>query len=87
MQFSPFSRHLIPLRSKYPPQHPVLLAIQYHLNVSLKKSKTVLKNVVTHNLSKTLLSMQFPQFLNTDCTLPVTEGSRVRSVELNVYYQ
>jgi hypothetical protein len=21
MQFSPFSRHLIPLRSKYPPQH------------------------------------------------------------------
>jgi hypothetical protein len=24
MQFSPFSHHLIPLRSKYPPQHPVL---------------------------------------------------------------
>jgi hypothetical protein len=24
MQFSPFTRHLIPLRSKYPPQHPVL---------------------------------------------------------------
>jgi hypothetical protein len=24
MQFSPFSRHLIPPRSKYPPQHPVL---------------------------------------------------------------
>jgi hypothetical protein len=24
MQFPPFSRHLIPLRSKYPPQHPVL---------------------------------------------------------------
>jgi hypothetical protein len=24
MQFSPFSRHLIPLRSKYPPQHLVL---------------------------------------------------------------
>jgi hypothetical protein len=24
MQFSPFSRHLIPLRSKYPPQHPAL---------------------------------------------------------------
>jgi hypothetical protein len=24
MQFSPFSSHLIPLRSKYPPQHPVL---------------------------------------------------------------
>jgi hypothetical protein len=24
MQFSPFSRHLIPFRSKYPPQHPVL---------------------------------------------------------------
>jgi hypothetical protein len=24
MQFSPFSRLLIPLRSKYPPQHPVL---------------------------------------------------------------
>jgi hypothetical protein len=24
MQFSAFSRHLIPLRSKYPPQHPVL---------------------------------------------------------------
>jgi hypothetical protein len=24
MQFSPFSRYLIPLRSKYPPQHPVL---------------------------------------------------------------
>jgi hypothetical protein len=24
MQCSPFSRHLIPLRSKYPPQHPVL---------------------------------------------------------------
>jgi hypothetical protein len=24
MQFSPPSRHLIPLRSKYPPQHPVL---------------------------------------------------------------
>jgi hypothetical protein len=23
MQFSPFSRYLIPLRSKYPPQHPV----------------------------------------------------------------
>jgi hypothetical protein len=23
-QFSPVSRHLIPLRSKYPPQHPVL---------------------------------------------------------------
>jgi hypothetical protein len=22
--FSPFSRHLIPLRSKYPPQRPVL---------------------------------------------------------------
>jgi hypothetical protein len=22
MQFSQFSRHLIPLRSKYPPQHP-----------------------------------------------------------------
>jgi hypothetical protein len=24
MHFSPFSRHLIPLRPKYPPQHPVL---------------------------------------------------------------
>jgi hypothetical protein len=24
MQFSPFSGHLIPHRSKYPPQHPVL---------------------------------------------------------------
>jgi hypothetical protein len=24
MQFSPFSSHLIPLQSKYPPQHPVL---------------------------------------------------------------
>jgi hypothetical protein len=24
MQFPPLSRHLIPLRSKYPPQHPVL---------------------------------------------------------------
>jgi hypothetical protein len=24
MQFSPLSRHSIPLRSKYPPQHPVL---------------------------------------------------------------
>jgi hypothetical protein len=24
MQFSPITRHLIPLRSKYPPQHPVL---------------------------------------------------------------
>jgi hypothetical protein len=24
IQFSPFFRHLIPLRSKYPPQHPVL---------------------------------------------------------------
>jgi hypothetical protein len=24
IQFSPFSHHLIPLRSKYPPQHPVL---------------------------------------------------------------
>jgi hypothetical protein len=24
MQFSPLSRHFIPLRSKYPPQHPVL---------------------------------------------------------------
>jgi hypothetical protein len=24
MQFFPFSRHLIPLRSKYSPQHPVL---------------------------------------------------------------
>jgi hypothetical protein len=24
MQFSSLSRHLIPLRSKYPPQHPVL---------------------------------------------------------------
>jgi hypothetical protein len=23
-QFSPFSRHIIPFRSKYPPQHPVL---------------------------------------------------------------
>jgi hypothetical protein len=23
MQFSPFSRHLISLQSKYPPQHPV----------------------------------------------------------------
>jgi hypothetical protein len=24
MQFSPLPRHLIPLQSKYPPQHPVL---------------------------------------------------------------
>jgi hypothetical protein len=24
MQLTPFTRHLIPLRSKYPPQHPVL---------------------------------------------------------------
>jgi hypothetical protein len=24
MQFSPFFRHLIPFRSKYPPQQPVL---------------------------------------------------------------
>jgi hypothetical protein len=24
MQFPPPTRHLIPLRSKYPPQHPVL---------------------------------------------------------------
>jgi hypothetical protein len=24
MELSPFSRHLISLRSKYPPQHPVL---------------------------------------------------------------
>jgi hypothetical protein len=31
MQFSPFSRHLFPLRSKYPPQHPVLKHPQYVL--------------------------------------------------------
>jgi hypothetical protein len=24
MQLSPFTRHLIPILSKYPPQHPVL---------------------------------------------------------------
>jgi hypothetical protein len=28
MQFSPFSTHLIPLRSKYPPQYPVLKHLQ-----------------------------------------------------------
>jgi hypothetical protein len=35
MQFSPFSRHLILLRSKYPPQHPVLntLSLCSSLNV------------------------------------------------------
>jgi hypothetical protein len=35
MQFSPLSRHLIPLRSKYPPQHPVLkhLSLCFTLNV------------------------------------------------------
>jgi hypothetical protein len=33
MQFSPFSSHLIPLRSKYPPQHPVLKHPQYNIFV------------------------------------------------------
>jgi hypothetical protein len=31
MQFSPYTRHLIPFRSKYPPQHPVLKHPQFML--------------------------------------------------------
>jgi hypothetical protein len=35
MQCSPFSCHLIPLRSKYPPQHPVLKHPQSMLHTSI----------------------------------------------------
>jgi hypothetical protein len=38
MQFSPLSRHLIPLRSKYPPQHPVLKHLQSMLVLWTLKS-------------------------------------------------
>jgi hypothetical protein len=40
MQLSPFSRHLIPLRSKYPPQHPVLKHLQ-------SMSETKLRSVIS----------------------------------------
>jgi hypothetical protein len=34
MQLSPSSRHLIPLRSKYSPQHPVLIHLSLRLLVA-----------------------------------------------------
>jgi hypothetical protein len=65
MQFSPFSRHLIPLRSKYPPQHPVLKHLQlcfslnvrdqvshpYRTAVQIKKYKTSGSLSVVMNIS------------------------------------
>jgi hypothetical protein len=47
MQFSPFSRHLIPLRSKYPPQHLVFKYPQY---VPPLKSETKFEFKLLNNL-------------------------------------
>jgi hypothetical protein len=38
MQFSPVSRHLISLRSKYFPQYPVLIQFQYDHRQSFKRN-------------------------------------------------
>jgi hypothetical protein len=35
MQFSPFSCHLISLRSKYPPQHPVFEHPPFYVNIEI----------------------------------------------------
>jgi hypothetical protein len=43
MQFSPFYRHLIPLPSKYPPQHPVL---KHPQSVFLTPDTTAYRNAV-----------------------------------------
>jgi hypothetical protein len=39
MQFSPFTRHLIPLRSKYLPQHPVLKHPSVYVHSLMSETK------------------------------------------------
>jgi hypothetical protein len=51
VQLSPFSRYFIPLRSKYPPQHPVLQHPQ-----SVQKSH--ISHFKTITLSSSLFSYQ-----------------------------
>jgi hypothetical protein len=61
MQFSPFSRHLIPLRSKHPPQHLAVMK-SYLLNTYVSN----LLSIVPNQLQKcegqlaTLLCKTFP---------------------------
>jgi hypothetical protein len=52
MQFSPFSRHLIPLRFKYPPQHPVLkqtCSIQPKMYLKVLNLILLISDVVNYN--------------------------------------
>jgi hypothetical protein len=47
MQFSPFSRHLIPLRSKYPPQHPAFTTIRHHkVKVTASSAEWMTQNLI-----------------------------------------
>jgi hypothetical protein len=59
MQFSPFTRHIIPLRSKYPPLHPVLK----HSHFRASKEVGLIINVEKTKYSGTVIgNMQYNFF-------------------------
>jgi hypothetical protein len=59
MQFSPFICHLIPLRSKYPPQHPVFKHPQ-SLSITIKMNihKTAILPIVSYGYENWSLALR-----------------------------
>jgi hypothetical protein len=72
MQYSPLPCHLVPLRPKYPPQHPqneiiswgvaqkIKLKIKWFLSVKLQMHRTV--------FSAGFIEQQFPVHISTGCS-------------------
>jgi carbohydrate-binding DOMON domain-containing protein len=78
MQLSPFPRHLIPLRSKYSPQHPILKQPQPAFlpqceRPSLKKKKKIkLLNVTTPNYTSQQVQIHTAATTKTTTTMTTT---------------
>jgi hypothetical protein len=79
MQFSPFTRHLIPPWSKYPPQHPVLKHPQSH--IYKMEINTGLYGCEENGSVLPFLFTQFFYFSGWACSLYLTFCKCVRNTD------
>jgi hypothetical protein len=79
MQFSPFTRHLIPLWSKYPPQHPVLKHYTTLHYATLHYATPLIASVFKEIILCTPMQYTFPPLCSTRYGIVGTEISNLRT--------